>query len=139
MRITVKPRENFSILHLRGEFDTFYCVHLQKEIDSLVAAGVMRIALNLRRVTFINSIALGAIIKASKTLAGEGGKLVIARPSTFCRDIMEKVGLNRVVPIFDTDDEAGEGLAQSVDVTRPKEPDEVDLDEESQQPGSPSK
>ena len=32
MQITVEPRENFTILHLRGEFDTFYCPHLQKEM-----------------------------------------------------------------------------------------------------------
>ena len=57
-------------------------------------------------VKFINSTALGAIIKASKALTGEGGKLVISRPSSFCRDIIEKVGLDRVVPVFDTDEEA---------------------------------
>ncbi len=111
MQITVEPRENFNVLHLRGEFDTFYCPALQSEVDGLVAAGVKRVALNLRLVKFINSTALGAIIKASKTLAGNGGKLVISRPSKFCRDIIEKVGLDRVVPIYDSDEEAGAALA----------------------------
>jgi anti-anti-sigma factor len=110
MQVTAEPRDNFTILHLRGEFDTFYCALLQKEIDSLKASGVNRVALNLRLVKFINSTALGAIIKASKTLAADGGKLVIARPSVFCKDIMEKVGLDRVVPMFDSDEAAGEAL-----------------------------
>ena len=35
MQITVEPRENFTILHLRGEFDTFYCAHLQQEVEGL--------------------------------------------------------------------------------------------------------
>jgi len=113
MQVTVEPRENFTILHLRGEFDTFYCPLLQKEIDGLIASGVNRVALNLRLVKFINSTALGAIIKASKTLASQKGKLVIARPSVFCRDIMEKVGLDRVVPMFDSDEAAGEALLQA--------------------------
>ena len=104
MQITVEPRENFTILHLRGEFDTFYCPHLQKGIDSLVAAGVSRIALNLRLVKFINSTALGAIYKASRGLSANGGQLVISRPSNFCRDIIEKVGLDRIVPIHDSDE-----------------------------------
>ena len=104
MKITVEPRENFTILHMRGEFDTFYCPHLQKEIDSLVAAGVSRIALNLRLVGFINSTALGAIYKASRGLSANGGQLVISRPSNFCRDIIEKVGLDRIVPIHDSDE-----------------------------------
>lgn len=110
MQVTVEPRENFTILHLRGEFDTFYCALLQKEIDGLIASGVNRIALNLRLVKFINSTALGAIIKASKILAANGGKMVISRPSVFCKDIIEKVGLDRVVPMFESDEAAGEAL-----------------------------
>jgi len=110
MQVTVEPRDNFTILHLRGEFDTFYCALLQKEIDGLVASGVNRIALNLRLVKFINSTALGAIIKASKGLGAKGGKLVISRPSVFCKDIMEKVGLDRVVPMYETDEAAGTAL-----------------------------
>jgi anti-anti-sigma factor len=110
MQITVDPRDSYAILHLRGEFDTFYCPALQQEIDALIAAGVHRVVLNLRLVKFINSTALGAIIKASKILSSHDGQLVIARPSAFCRDIMEKVGLDRVVPIHDTDEEAGSAL-----------------------------
>ena len=110
MQVTVEPRENFTLLHLRGEFDTFYCALLQKEIDGLIASGVNRVALNLRLVKFINSTALGAIIKASKILAANGGKMVIARPSVFCKDIIEKVGLDRVVPMFDSDEAAGAAL-----------------------------
>lgn len=113
MQITVDPRDSYAILHLRGEFDTFYCPALQQEIDSLIAAGVNRVVLNLRLVKFINSTALGAIIKASKILASTKGKLVMARPSAFCRDIMEKVGLDRVVPIYDTDEEAGSALLET--------------------------
>jgi len=106
MHITVEPSENHAILHLRGEFDTYYCPLLQEEIDAVQKTGIQRVVLNLRMVKFINSTALGAIIKASKALAAAGGRLVIARPSAFCRDILEKVGLDRVVPVFDTDEEA---------------------------------
>jgi anti-anti-sigma factor len=112
MQVTVEPRDSYTILHLRGEFDTFYCPLLQKEVDGLISAGVNRVALNLRLVKFINSTALGAIIKASKILVANGGKLVIARPSPFCRDIIEKVGLDRVVPMFDSDELAGAALAK---------------------------
>lgn len=110
MHITVEPSENHAILHLRGEFDTYYCPMLQEEIDGVLKAGVHNVVLNLRMVKFINSTALGAIIKASKALGVEGGKLVIARPSAFCRDIIEKVGLDRVVSVFDTDEEAAHSL-----------------------------
>ncbi len=84
MHISVEPRDDHAVLHLRGEFDTYYVPALQKEIDDVVKAGIVRIVLNLRLVKFINSTALGSIIKASKALNAKGGKLVISRPSAFC-------------------------------------------------------
>lgn len=106
MHITVEPNDSHAVLHLRGEFDTYYCPLLQEEIDGIQKTGVNHVVLNLRMVKFINSTALGAIIKASKALTAAGGKLVISRPSAFCRDIIEKVGLDRVVPVSDTDEDA---------------------------------
>jgi len=110
MHISVEHGDNYATLHLRGEFDTYYCKKLQEEIDALAEGGVPHVVLNLRLVKFINSTALGAIIKASKSLAARDGRLVLSRPSSFCRDIIEKVGLDRVVPIFDSDEEAAAGL-----------------------------
>lgn len=106
MHITVEPGESHAILHLRGEFDTYYVPLLQEEIDALAKAGVFAVVLNLRLVKFINSTALGAILKHSKALTTKGGRLVVSRPSAFCRDILGKVGLDRVVPVFDTDEDA---------------------------------
>ena len=130
MQITAEPRDGFTVLHLRGEFDTFYCTALQKEIEELISAGVRNVALNLRLVKFINSTALGAIIKASKTLGAAGGKLLISRPSKFCRDIIEKVGLDRVVPIHDTDEEAGAAFGNAGDSADPKSDGDI-LDDET--------
>lgn len=113
MRITVEPGDNSATLHLRGEFDIFYCPMLEKEISSLVAAGVTDVVLNLRLVSFINSTALGSIFKVSKFLKGVDGQLVISRPSPFCYEIIQKIGLNRVVPIFDTDEAARASLLGS--------------------------
>jgi len=116
MHITVEPGETHAILNLNGEFDTYFVPLLQEEIDALQKAGVRDVVLNLRMVRFINSTALGAILKHSKTLTAQGKRLLVSRPSAFCRDIMQKVGLDRVVPIFASDDDAvaslrGEGQA----------------------------
>lgn len=116
MHITVEPRESYAILYLAGEFDTYYVPALQAEVDGLLKANVSNAVLNLRMVKFINSTALGAMIKASKQFGDAGGRMVIAHPSKFCRDILEKVGLDRVVPIFDTDEDA----AANLDVGSPK-------------------
>ncbi len=111
MDITVDHGDEHVILHLRGEFDTYYCPMLQEEIDSVQKTGVHRMVLNLRMVKFINSTALRAIIETSKALTSAGGKLAISRPSHFCRNIIERVGLDRVVQVFDNDEEAISSLS----------------------------
>ena len=116
MHIQADSRDDYTVLHLRGEFDTYYCPLLQKEVDELITAGEKHVVLNLRLVKFINSTALGAIIKASKALTAQGGQLALSRPSSFVRDVIQKVGLNRVVPVFDSDEEAGHAIGPSKDV-----------------------
>lgn len=106
MHISVEPGERHVVLHLRGEFDTYYCHLLDEEIEAIQQNGIYLAVLNLRLVKFINSTALGAIIKASKALQKHDGMLVISRPSAFCKDIIEKVGLDRVVPIAESDERA---------------------------------
>ena len=126
MHISVEPSEDHAVLHLRGEFDTYYVPLLQQEIESLVKGGVTRVVLNLRLVKFINSTALGSIIKASKQLHAKGGRLVISRPSPFCRDILEKVGIDRVVNVFESDEEAVESLMQAAGPKRTLQDGELD-------------
>ncbi len=130
MHINVEHGSNFATLHLRGEFDTFYCTAFQTEVAALQKAGVHRVVLNLRMVKFINSTALGTIIKVSKLLKEKGGKLVIARPSEFCRDMIGKVGIDRIVPVCDTDEAAQAAVTGSAPAAAAKPEAEAALPED---------
>lgn len=112
MQITTERLAGFAILHLRGEFDSTQCSRLEQEVLGLERGGMARLALDLRMVRFINSTALGTILEAYKRLSERGGMLVIARPSRFCREILRKIGLDRVVPVLDSADEVGRALLE---------------------------
>jgi len=114
MKIDKILYEHFAELRLRGEFDTFYAPKLQEEVDQLIGSGTLFVALNLRHVRFINSTALGAIIKAHKRFKAEGGNLVIAHPSPVAREVITKLGLDRIVPMHATIDAAQEALQASM-------------------------
>jgi anti-anti-sigma factor len=128
MNINVERRGEYAVLRLRGEFDTYYCRLLQQEVDGLVAANIAYAILDLWLVRFINSTALGAIIKASRSFAQLGGRMVIARPSRFAREVITKVGLDRVVPVFDSEDAAFEGLGAPI-----AQPDEIPAELEDEE------
>src|SRR5262249_25342201 len=73
---------------------------------SLLDQGIAFMILNLRLVKFINSTALGAIIKLHKRCKAAGGELVISKPSPFAKEIIGKLGIDQLVPMFDDEDQA---------------------------------
>ena len=112
MKIDKSNHDDYAVLTLKGEFDTFYCPMLQQEVETLVERGVSHILLDLRLVKFINSTALGAIIKAHKRCRAEGGDLVISRPSSFVRDVITKVGIDKLITMYDSEEEATQEIVK---------------------------
>jgi anti-anti-sigma factor len=102
-------KENLSgivVLTLKGEFDSFVTNAFSNEIAKVNADGVHRIVLNMRLVKFVNSTALGAMIKARKQCRASGGDLVVSQPSAAVREAMESLGLDRLFSIHDEDEKA---------------------------------
>ncbi|MFQ5503815.1 MAG: STAS domain-containing protein [Planctomycetota bacterium] len=119
MKIDKLLYEHLAELRLRGEFDSFYAPKLQEEVDQLIQSGVLYTVLNLRLVKFINSTAIGAIIKANKRFRTEGGELAIGQPSSFCREVLTKLGIDKLVPMFEDVEAAKEHLMEKMETEGP--------------------
>ncbi|MEO0481940.1 MAG: STAS domain-containing protein [Planctomycetota bacterium] len=114
MKIDKFVHDDYCVLTLKGEFDTFYVPALQEEVQSLLDQGISHLVLNLRLVKFINSTALGAIIKTHKLCKAAQGELVISQPSSFVHDVISKVGIDQLVSVFDDEDKAIKHLIKSL-------------------------
>ncbi len=114
MKIDKNVHEDYAVLTLKGEFDTYYCPLLQEEVEGLVEQGISHLLLDMRLVKFINSTALGAIIKAHKRCKAEGGEMVISSASNFVRDVMGKVGIDRLVPVFENEADATKAIVKAL-------------------------
>ena len=110
MKIDKSLHDDYATLTLKGEFDTFYCPALMQEVEDLVERGVNHLILDMRLVKFINSTALGAVIKAHKRCRAEGGELVVAQPSPFVRDVMTKVGIDKLIDLYPSDHDANKAI-----------------------------
>lgn len=104
--VRAEIEEDTAVIHASGEFDTFYVPRFMHTITHLSATGVRFIAVEMRLVKFLNSTALGGLLASFKECQNKGVRLAIVRPSPFARDIIEKVGLDRVVPVYDSQTEA---------------------------------
>lgn len=124
MKVLKENLSGICVLTLKGEFDSFVTNPFSNEINKVEAEGVHKIVLNMRLVKFINSTALGAMIKARKSCRKNGGDLVVSQPSSSVREAMESLGLDRLFSIYDTDEAAMAALDRSAGV-------ELDEDSES--------
>ena len=117
MNIDTTLTNDYAILTLNGEFDTFHCPRFQEEIEDILKRDVHFVMLNMRLVKFINSTALGAIIRASKMCKADEGELILCSPSSFVKDIVNKLGIDQMLPVMDDDETARKHIIKKLNTT----------------------
>jgi len=98
--------DGVTILTFKGEFDAFNLPKISEGIDQLVQKGRTRLVFNLKGLKFINSSALGYLIKTHKNLREYDGELVLSEPSKFFETTVATLGIDQIFKIYTTDEEA---------------------------------
>lgn len=94
-----------SVLRLAGEADMTASA-LRDALAAAVAKRPYMILVDLTALTFIDSAATQMIIGAYRVLFPEGGRLVLIHPAPAVARTLELIGVNRLIPIYDSVDEA---------------------------------
>ena len=105
MEIEKQAVGNVVLLTFAGEFDAARDAARLAEIDELIGDSI-RVVFNFRELTFLNSSALGYLLKTSKTLAAKGGELVISEPAECFQKIMNVYDVDLVFRVFPDDGKA---------------------------------
>ena len=116
MKLEKHRYEDVIILKFTGEFDTFNLPAFSERIDRMIGGGDLRFVFDLRLLKFINSAALGYLIKTSKRLAEKGGEMVLARPSKFIKKTLATLGLDDVFKMYESVEAAVQHFRTGEDV-----------------------
>ncbi len=104
--ITVQTRVSGTqaTVAVAGDLDAASTPVLRERLHSLMADGVERLVLDLRAVTFLESVALGVIIAARRQLgSGDKSLCVVLEPGqTAIRNVFSVTGLDEVFPVHPT-------------------------------------
>ena len=92
------------ILLAAGEVDAFAAPDLVSAF--LEIHGATHVLVDLTRVSFMDSTALGAIVRNVRELGEDGAVVQVVLPSGSARRIFEITTLDRVLPVAGTRDEA---------------------------------
>ncbi|MHC4958677.1 MAG: STAS domain-containing protein [Planctomycetota bacterium] len=128
MRIERKSDGDIEVLTLTGEFDATEVPNIEKEIDALVDDYRTRIVMDFSNLRWIDSSALGCLIRTQTRLRPLGGEQVLASPEGLVKTTIKTVGIDRMMRIFPDANEARRYL-DGHETARPAEFDGVPVDE----------
>jgi len=95
-----------------GALDLGSAPRLKRTLAELIGEQCTRIVIDLSRVTFMDSTALGVLVGIGRRL-GADGVLAVAAPSPQAVTLFELTGLNRTIEMFPTVDAAITSLRQA--------------------------
>ncbi len=106
MEIGGREKKQFHVIDIIGKIDRLKdSIVLKSYINSLIEKSITHVAINLSQVTYLDSGAVNVLIYSHTTLKKNGGILVLIEPNEYVRDVLEVVGLLKLVTIFPTEEE----------------------------------
>ena len=108
MKITTYPlnEPGSVILRLEGRFDAETANAFKQAVKDLAAGGVKFVTVDMAGVSFLDSSGLSALVAALKTLRKADGRLNLAAVGPQARTALRLTLLNKVLPTFETVEEA---------------------------------
>lgn len=105
MKLDITEADGVTLVAFDGELDAFNLAATAKEIDALVDGGEARLVFDLKKLSFINSSALGYLIKVRKKAQAAGGDVVLVEPSNFFRKTLVTLGLDKLFSVYESRDD----------------------------------
>jgi anti-sigma B factor antagonist len=97
-----KPDELTAVVVLEGEVDIYSAPQFKEALLSGIDGGATAIVVDLGKVTFIDSTALGVLVSGAKRVRPRNGRLDIVCADENITRIFEITGLDRIFGIFPT-------------------------------------
>lgn len=96
----------WTVVDVQGEVDIFTAPMLREQVSELVDGGQTRIVLNLLEVSFMDSSGLGTLVGGLKRVKERDGALSLVCATGPVLRVLSITGLHKVLPVYDTVDEA---------------------------------
>jgi len=104
--VNVSVYENASLVEVAGRIDSMTAGQFGEGITAPIDEGYTNVVLDLAHVEYMSSAGLREIVSALKKAKRAGGDIRISQPSVRVLEVLEMAGLDTIVQIFGSPDEA---------------------------------
>ena len=107
LRLTEEPLEPSGVvLTVGGELDIATAPELRARLSAAVDAGLSRLVIDLRPLSFLDSVALATLLQARRRLGDDGRLAVVVAADSYVRLIFEVAGMPQCIDVFETREQA---------------------------------
>jgi anti-anti-sigma factor len=108
MNVTQEKVEGNVLIHLDGRFDFGARKAFKENMDQAIGEG-MPIILNLEKVTFVDSSALGLLVISHQNLKNKKIPFFLVNPQTYVKQVLDLANVAKMIPIYPTFAEVPKG------------------------------
>lgn len=106
MEIIEEKRDGIHIFKLNGRLDSNTSQGFETAIFQAIADGSKNIVIDFKDLDYISSAGLRVILKATKAVNREEGKIMLCAMQDYVKEVFEIAGFDSFLPIVTTMDEA---------------------------------
>lgn len=103
---TLEESPGVAVIALSGELDLYTCPEFKTQLLQVIEGGAKLVVVDLTETTFIDSTALGVLIRGVERLKTQDGRLVVACSDPNIVKIFEVTGLDRIFSVCGSREEA---------------------------------
>jgi len=106
MEIIELKQGKISIFKLQGRLDSNTSQSFEKRLLDAISDGFKSVIIDFKDLDYISSAGLRVILKATKTLKREDGKIMLCSMQDYVKEVFEIAGFDSFLPIVPTMDDA---------------------------------
>ena len=100
MKVDISSDRGAAVAVLSGEIDHHNAKSVREELDRyIIAAQPRTLAIDMGRITFMDSSGIGLIMGRSKLMKECGGILEVRNPQPYIRRVLKLSGIERIVKV----------------------------------------
>jgi len=106
LNVKVKNQnENYSIIELAGFLDAHTVNVFEERMAEFIKGGQNRMVIDLKRLNYISSAGIGALMALTQHLRRESGDIVLLQPNEKVFKILDLLGFTKIFNVAHSKDE----------------------------------
>jgi anti-anti-sigma factor len=99
-------KDNVRLIKLSGALDIHGVSDVEIDFVRICSGDNICVLVDLSKVNYISSIGIPLLVNSAKSLARQGGKMVLLNPKKPVENVLEVTGIPLIIPIYQNVDTA---------------------------------